>query len=114
MDLHPALPDFQLQFGQSCILPFVKSSKFGLLGLEENYVLLTDSTCNGRAVHKAMIIGPSDGMRSSHGISGFKVAHFDASQCGLFQSGHLEQIAMACPNLQHLNLQGNMDCLRML
>jgi len=59
-------------------------------------------------MHKAMIIGPS----SSHGISGFKVAHFDASQCGLFQSGHLKQIAMACLNLQNLNLQGNIDSSR--
>jgi len=40
MDLFPALPGFQLQFGQSCTLPFVKPSKCGLLGLEEEDILL--------------------------------------------------------------------------
>jgi len=40
MDLSPLLPDFQLQFGQSCTLPFVRPSKCGLLGLESQRRLL--------------------------------------------------------------------------
>ena len=35
------------------------------------------------------------------------VTHFDLVQCSSFCSGHLEQLAIACPNLQRLNLQ---DC----
>ena len=31
-----------------------------------------------------------------------------------FYSGHLEQLAIACPNLQHLKLQGNSHCLKSL
>ena len=27
-------------------------------------------------------------------------------------SNHLEQLAVVCPNLQRLNLQGNINCLR--
>ena len=30
MDLQPAFPDCQLQFGKSCTLPYVKASKCGL------------------------------------------------------------------------------------
>jgi len=42
------------------------------------------------------------------------VTHFDASHCGTLHSGHLEQLALACPYLQHLNLQGNSHCLERL
>ena len=42
------------------------------------------------------------------------MTHFDASHCGTLHSGHLEQLALACPYLQHLNLQGNSHCLERL
>ena len=118
MDLFPTLPDFQMQFGQSCTLPFVKPSKFGLLGLEDNDILLTDSTYGGKLLRKARIIKISDDIGSGHfccdntGIH--FVTHFDASHCELLHSGHLEQLAMACPNLQHLNIKGNLHCLEVL
>ena len=119
MDLYPPLPDFQLQFGQLCTLPFVKPSQFGLLGLEHQDILLTDSTYCGKVVHRARIV---DLMRvdveRSHFSSDFTrlsfVTHFDASRCMILHSGHLEQLAMACPNLYHLNLQGNHLCLERL
>ena len=118
MDLYPALPDFQLQFGQSCTLPFVKPSKCGLLGLEEWNMLLTDTTYHGQVVHKAMMTKLSPDIECSHFSSDITclsfVTHFDASQCGSLHSGHLEQVAMACPKLQHLNLKGNSHCLERL
>jgi len=117
MDLFPALPDFQLQFGQLCTLPFVKPSKCGLLGLEDNDILLTNSTYGGKLLHKARIIKISDDIGSNHFCcdnTGVFVTHFDASQCEVLHSGHLEQLAMACPNLQHLNIKGNLHCLEVL
>ena len=95
MDLYPPLPDFQLQFGQSCTLPFVEPSKCGLLGLEQD-ILLTDSTYCGKVVHKARMIMHIDDIErvSVTGIS--FVTHFEGQS---LHSDHLEQLAIACPNL---------------
>ena len=115
MDLFPVSPDFPLRFGQSCTLPFVKPSKCGFLGLD---VLLTDSTCGGNVVHKAVMITLRDHFErglfnnESVAIDLSSVTHFDASRrCWLLYCGHLEQLAIACPNLQHLNLKDVKHCL---
>ena len=117
MDLYPPLPDFQLQFGESCTLPFVEPSKFGLLGLEKWDVLLTDSSYHGKVLHKAVVIQLRHIRCSlfSNDFTGLSfVTHFDVSFCMSLHSGHLEQLAMACPNLQHLNLQDKRHCLERL
>ena len=115
MDLYPPLPEFQLQFGQSCTLPFVKPSKCGLFGLEERDILLTNSTYGGEELHKAVMSLCNNGQ--SHLISDIFylsfVTQFVASNSQLC-SGHLEQLAMACPNLHHLDIQDNQDCLKRL
>ena len=113
MDLFPALPDFQLQFGKSCTLPFVKPSKFELLGVEELDVFLAESTYSGKVAYKAVMTSLPDIKCSyvSRDIASLNfVTQFDATRCNLYP-GHLEQLAMACPNLQHLNLLGNHHCL---
>ena len=51
MDVFPALPIFQLEFGQSCSPPFVKTSSCGLLGIKEDYLSLTSRTILGRSLH---------------------------------------------------------------
>ena len=38
--------------------------------------------------------------------------HFDLSSCYSLFLGHLEQIAIACPNLQRLNLKNRSHCLK--
>jgi len=122
MDFYPTLPDFQLQFGKSCTLPFVKPNKFGLfglLGLEEEDILLTDFIYGGKVLHKAVMIRLDYGMRrsqfSSDVMGGLSfVTQFDASRCDSIHSGHLEQLAITCPNLDHLNLLGNDYCLENL
>ena len=116
MDLFCALPDFQLKFGQSCTLPFVKPSKFGLLGLREDLLLLIDFTSGSQILHKAVMIlaGSHDVTYLNSDITSLNfVTHFDASYCRLY-SGHLEQLAMACPNLLELNLRKNFNCLKSL
>ena len=42
------------------------------------------------------------------------VVRFDLPFCNGLQSGHLEQLAISCPNIQQLNLQYSHDCLRRL
>ena len=119
MDLFPVLPDFQLHFGRSCTLPFVKASKYGLLGLEEDFLLVTDFTDGSKVLHKCKATMGLLGSNTSHFSSTSDIAslnfvtHFDASLCQL-HSGHLEQLAMACSNLLELNLRKNADCLKSL
>ena len=107
MDLYPALPDFQL--------PFVKPSKFELLVKD---ILLTDFTSGDKVLHKAVMFYLNDGMersRFSTDITGLSfVTHFDPSRCKSLHSGHLKQLAIVCPNLEHLNLLGNDCCLENL
>ena len=118
MDLSPLLPDFQLQFGQSCTLPFVRPSKCGLLGLELDLLLLTNCVSERKALCKGMVRKTShDDIINNHLNSDIDsltlLTHFDASRCQLY-SGHLEQLAMTCPNLMELNLRGNVECLKRL
>jgi len=117
MDMFPVLPDFQLYFGPSCILPFVDPSKYGLLGLKEEDMFLTDCVCHGETLLKAVMLKLYDDIELNHFKSDVTslscVIQFDATHCNLYP-GHLEQLAVACPNLQHLNLLGNSHCLKRL
>ena len=42
------------------------------------------------------------------------VTFFDASHCSSLYSGHLEQLSIACPSLERLNLYGNSMCINTL
>jgi len=115
MDLFPPLPFLQLQFGQSCTLPFLKPNKCGLLGLEEWDLLLTSTTYHGQVINKAKMIKVRPDIGRCHFSSDITaVTQFDASECKSLHSGHLEQLAMACPKLQHLDLKDNVQCLERL
>ena len=88
MDLFPALPMFQLEFGQSSSLPIVKASSYGLLGLEDDLLLLTSRNFVGKAVHKATLVpfsrfGIGNQVNSDVTSLNF-VAHFDACHCNQF------------------------------
>ena len=48
-------PVFQLDFGQTAAYPFIKPSTFGLFGFNEDFMLLTNSTFNGKAVHELKV-----------------------------------------------------------
>ena len=116
MDLSPLLPDCKLQFGQSCTLPYVHANKYGLLGLEMDCLLLTDCINKGKTLSRAKMTrcDDIDGTNFSDISSLTFITHFDASYCWHLHSGHLEQLAMACPNLLELNLRGNRECLKRL
>ena len=115
MDFYPTLPEVQLQFGQSCTLPFVKASKCGLLGLENDLLSLTSCVHRDDVLHRARIISISEDLHLKNNMTSLTfITHFDVSQYKLLHSGHLEQLAIMCPNLQHLNLKGNINCLKSL
>jgi len=116
MNCFPALPEFQLQFGQSCTLPYVKASEYGLLGLARDLLLLTSCTDGDNVLHRAKMVMRSNINEGSHlkcsTTSLTFVTHFDASLCKLLYSGQLEQLAIMCPNLHQLNLKDNVNCLK--
>jgi len=117
----PVFPIAQLEFSQTATMPFVKASNFGLLGLESDLVLLTSSVHNSKTAFKARIVLSDDDYYFVHDNTLNKavtdlsfVTNFDFALCESLHSGHLEQLAIACPNLECLNLEGNDKCLRSL
>ena len=115
-----AIPDLQLEFGENATYPFIKPSNFGLFGFGKDLMLLTNSTINGKVIHQLKEPSLSLEKRSlitSHlccNVSTLNfITDFDASCCGLL-SGHLEQLSIACPNLERLNLNDNSHCLENL
>ena len=114
MGLSPLLPDIQLLFGHSCTLPYVQASNYGLLGSVFDHLFLTNCTTDNKALGKAKMVLQADVMHFNSDINNLTfVTHFDAAYCHL-HSGHLEQLAMACPNLLELNLRGNRESLKRL
>jgi len=121
--ISPRFPFFQLQFEGSgqVTIPCVKLSDFGILGLGNDLGLMTDCRYNGKTMYlvnynmfnKCVI--PE--LSLSACITEFKnlvcTTHFDMPNCLSFRSGHLEQLAIACPNLQRLNVEGS-ACLSSL
>ena len=120
LNISPIFPTIHFEFSQKANLPFVKLSDFGVLGLERDFTLLTHAVHDGKTVSKAKVMAPDE---FSHVItpmlnSGIRnlscVTDFDFVQCQFLHSGHLEQLAIACPNIQRLNLGGNTECLSSL
>ena len=109
-------PLLQLQYGEGIHLPLVKATKFGLLGLREDLLLLTNCTYQSITVHKAKLVSLSVGDTLLNGsVTNLTfVTYFDVGREKYIHSGHLEQLAIACPNLMWLNLRYNMECLQSL
>ena len=116
MKLSHPLPFFQLQYGGTAHLPLVKASKFGLLGLRDDLLLLTVYTTGSITVNNAKIVSFSVRNSLSDSITDLSfITHFDVGHIERqLYSGHLEQIAIACPNLIWLNLCDNSKCLQNL
>jgi len=95
--------------------PFVKLSDFGILGLRFDEAVVNDFKCSGRTMYGVRTeICKS---RLTHNIQfDLKcVTHFDMIPFNLLYSGHLEQLAIACPNLQRLSVRKNdryLECLK--
>ena len=103
---------FQLQVEASgqVTIPCMKLSNGGILGLEDELAMVTDYQYGGKTMC-GVVIGKLGRKKSN--LAHFtkpcnlkRVTYFDFSK-SLIHCGHLEQLAVACPNLQKLNLA---DC----
>ena len=111
LDLYCALPVFELHYGSTATLPFMKARSVGLLGLSKDLITLTDRADGDKVTYKAEVDKTSydthnivcgDSIVNTFGL----VNELDLSRCEV-QSDHLAKIAVACPHLQRLNLQIN-------
>ena len=116
LNLSLSLPVLQLQYGCTAYLPLVKASKFGLLGIRDDLLLLTDCTYKSRTIHKVKLVSfPNRDPLNSTITDLTFVTYFDVGTTERhLYSGHLEQLALACPNLIWLNLRSNSHCLQTL
>jgi len=129
LNLSPALPYFQLQVEGSgqVTTPCVKLSDCGILGMERDLAVMTDCQYGGRTLY--MVRHRTDHLMATHQAHNYIMnkimdsmpaarygnlsfaTHFDLLNCQSLHSGHLEQLAIACPNLHRLNLQNCSRCL---
>ena len=95
----------------SVIFSSVKASKYGILGLDNDALLLTQGRHRGKQIWKALLTKANIEYIDTSIISLTFVTFFDASRYGGLYPGHLEQLSIACPKLQFLDLSGNSVCL---
>ena len=119
LDLFPNIPEFQIVFGQTAVLPIAKTSDLGVLGLDTEYpwVFLTSCVHGGETVYKAACMQSCEEDVELKFVSPptFNyLVDFDMSWCGCLLSVHLEQVAVSCPNLQRLSLRSSKKCLTSL
>ncbi|XP_065886988.1 uncharacterized protein [Dysidea avara] len=112
LSISPTLPAFQLQFSPTAVLPFVQANHSGIPGLDIQ-LQLTDRCSGNKTVCKATkVIGAYP---SVHRVTSLhSVTHFDITRYSALLSNHLEQLAIACPNLQQLKLRNCYECLKSL
>ena len=121
LNLYPIRPDFQLTFCQPAVSPFITVSDMfshELFGLSD--LLLTDCTHGDDIAYKARFRQETNcrrivdkGRLNCDSTCLKYVTEFIVSFAG-FYSEHLEQLAIACPNLQRLNLRFTRKCLNSL
>jgi len=115
----PIFPAFQFHLnGQRFLHPFVMSNDYGVSGLlGRDHIILTSHFISDSNI---VYVGRMSRCHSVVQCTPFPLTHigfityFDASTYSFFYSSHLEQLANAFPHLQHLNLLGNINCLKSL
>ena len=114
MNLYPLIPLKKLKFGPSVTPPFIQLSSYGIVGIQQDIFCLSEYNCYGtvRYILTPMRIKLYNSNHISYG-------QIDSVSCVDFSnvkvdSNNLEQLAAVCPNLQRLDLQGNVNCLKCL
>ena len=116
MPMNPAVLQRKFQSGPSAKPPFIQLSNHGIVGLKYDVFHLREYDHHG-TVRCTINHPPSElklcrslieGKHLSYHLN--SVSHADISNSGVCPD-HLEQLAVACPNLEQLILRGNVDCL---
>jgi len=109
-----------LEVGKTIVHPFISAKDVGITTSDWDIIVLTDTPCNGKRadIGSAVLL---DIFEDGNFILNMKansftfVAKFNCRYLDMSFGPHqLEQLALACPRLQCLNLQGNNNCLHSL
>ena len=115
LDLHPPIPVTKFMIGPSATLPYIKASNHGLLlGVARDELEVIEYDDHGETKYVAALNYYNiclDKPLDSSVNNLLPITYFDAAYFGLIHPGHLEQLAIACPNLERLNLRASKRCL---
>jgi len=113
MNLYPPMPLKKFYFGPGETLPLIQLSNYGIQGLKHDIFHLNDYDDNGTVRHTVTHCSMRYQIERRHlnKISHLhSVSYINFCYAGVFPHD-LEQLAIACPNLQRLNLMENINCL---
>ena len=114
MDLYPSIPLRKFRFGPAAAPPLIKLSDHGILGLDYDIFYLSDYDHYGKVKLSVSPKYTAVKVEHLHCISNFNsVSNVDFFHVNIYP-GHLEQLAIACPNLEQLNLGRAENCLQSL
>ena len=110
MDIHPQLSLLRFQFSPTAVSPVVKASDYGILGLHDDIMNVLEFKYGGKVMHGvalSLYSGPYLKYLDLRFSTLNSIVFFSADCINgnrIIFPGHLEQIAIACPNLQWLDL----------
>ena len=114
MDLYPSIPLRKFRFGPAATPPCIKLSDHGILGLDKDIFYISDYDHYGKV---RLSVSPCWYLlkyEHLHCINNFdSISNVDFVGVNIYP-GHLEQLAIACPNLEQLNLRSAQNCLQSL
>ena len=117
MDLYPSIPLKKFQFGPVAKPPLIKLSDHGILGLNRDIFHLSDYDHYGKArlsvrpKYYNLDLVKDEQLRY---ISNFNsISNISFSSVNIYPD-HLKQLAIACPNLERLNLRRARNSLQSL
>ena len=117
IDLYPSIPLMKFRFGPAAKRHLVKLSDQGILGLNKDILYLSDydhySKVRLSATPRcARYLDFVNYVKDEHYISNFdSVSDIDLSSVNVYPD-HLEQLAIACSNLERLDLSSAQNCLQ--
>ena len=117
INLYPSIPLMKVKFGPAAIPPLIKLADHGILGLQYDTFHFTDYDHYGEVRHSitALYYGLNAVKKHhfNHISNLYSVSNVDFHDMDIDPS-HLEQLSIACPNLERVNLMNTRNCLQNL
>ena len=115
--LFPPVPMRSYKFGKAATPTLIQLPAYGIVGLKDNMFHFSKYIDDHGMVRHAVTLDHGDcgSLIEERHITCtphlHTVSYVDISYENV-NSNHLQQLAIACPNLQQLHLQGNVNCLK--
>ena len=117
MNLYPSIPLLKFQFGPAATPPLIRLTDHGILDIQDDTFHFTDYNYYGEVRHSITAkLYDLHAVKEYHFtcISNlYSVSNVDFRNMNI-HPGHLEQLAIACPNLERINLAKASRCLQNL